>query len=65
MNLNPISQASAKPCQTAANSAILFDARPKWREKPEIHTPEWSRKIPPAPANPGLLMALLSMFSLI
>ena len=65
MNLNPISQASAKPCRTAANSAILFDARPKWRENLEIHTPEWSRKIPPSSANPELLMALPSVFILI
>ena len=29
MNLNPISQAIAKPYWTAANSAMLFDASPK------------------------------------
>ena len=65
MNLNPISQAIAKPYQTVANSAMLFDASPKWREKPIIHSPKPSLNRPLAPANPGLPIALLLVLSLI
>ena len=65
MYLNPMSQVSAKPCLAAANSAMLFDASPKCRENPEIHSPQWFRKMPPASASPGLLMALPLVFSLI
>ena len=64
MNLNPISHANIKPWQTAANSAMLFDVRPKWREKPESHSPELFLKRPPAPANPGFPIALPSVLSL-
>ena len=61
MNLNPISQANIKPWWTAANSVMLFDVSPKWREKPEIHSLELFLKRPPAPANLGFPIALPSV----
>ena len=65
LNLNPIFHAISKPCQTATSSAILFDASPKLSENPEIHPPELSHNILPAPTIPGLPIALPSIFSLI
>ena len=59
-----MAQAISRPCLTAASSAILFIARPTWREKPEIHWPQWSRNTPPAPARPGFPRALPSVLSL-
>ena len=60
----PLSQAISRPRLTAASSAKLFVASPTWREKPEIHLPQWSRNMPPTPARPGFPKALPSVLSL-
>ena len=63
-NFTPLFQASIRPCLTTANLARLFDAISNRVENPVSHRPWWSRKTPPAPANPRLSKALPSVFSL-
>ena len=63
-NFTPLCQAIIKPCLTATNSVILFVVRPTRVEKPVIHRPWWSRRTPPALANPRLSKALPSVLSL-
>ena len=63
INSNPNSHANKRPCLTAANSATLFVAIPKFRENLDIQNPKLSHNSPPAPAIPRLPMEVPSVLS--
>ena len=65
LNLKSKSHANIGPWRIAHSFAILLEAKPKRKEKPETQLPEKSRKIPRAPANPGLPKELPSVFNFI
>ena len=65
MNLKPKSHANIRPWRIAHSSAILLEAKPRHKEKPETLLPEKSRKIPLASANPRLPKELPLVFNFI
>lgn len=62
MKLKPKSHANIRPWWIAHSAAILLEAKPKRKEKPETQLPKQSRKIPPAPAIPRLPKELPLVF---
>lgn len=64
MSRNPLSHARDRPILTAAHSAMDEEQHWMLEAKPQIQSPRWSLKTPPAPAGPGLPLEQPSVLSL-